>query len=228
MLGCRGKAQVVCRLRHPPFRGLLLVRLSEAEVTRYPAIDSNALTYFLEALRGGYDPTRDSSGLAHDRVAMVRCFLYGDCSFWVAPTVKKECARIRNVEWADLHQRVPISLLQDMEPDASEQELAARTLELLAHHRGERDCRILAEAEAMRCQTLLTCDDVLTSRLRLMTSVQLLRPSQLWESLGVQAGLSDFAAAFRSPAGKRDLVAALVKGQPNQRLQPAATALSSQ
>ena len=46
----------------------------------YAAIDSNALTYLVNAIGvEGYDPAHDTSGLADERIAMSRLFMYGDC-----------------------------------------------------------------------------------------------------------------------------------------------------
>ena len=157
-------------------------------MTQYPAIDSNVLTYFLEAFRGGYDPARDESSLAAERVAVVRCFVYGDCSFWVSPTVKQECGRIERAEWAELHERVPLTLLQDMSPEVSEEELEARVSELGRHHPNRRDCRVIAEAEAMLLHVLLTCDRDLAAHLGPRSALTILRPSQLWDSLGIREG----------------------------------------
>lgn len=51
------------------------------------AIDSNYLTYMLEAITPGYDPASDASGLAADRVAILRCYLYKGTVFRVLPTI---------------------------------------------------------------------------------------------------------------------------------------------
>jgi hypothetical protein len=59
----------------------------------YAAVDSNALTYLVNAIGvEGYDPVRDSSGLADERIAMSRLFMYGDCRLWVPPIVRTETA----------------------------------------------------------------------------------------------------------------------------------------
>jgi hypothetical protein len=157
-------------------------------MTQYPAIDSNVLTYFLEAFRGGYDPASDVSGLAGERVAIVRCYFYGDCEFWVSPTVKRECELIKDAQWAELHRRIPISLLADMLPEASEEDLDARAAELERCHSEHSDCRVVAEAEAMRLDVLLTCDGEMASRLGPRSTVKILRPSQFWSSLDIRAG----------------------------------------
>jgi hypothetical protein len=158
------------------------------QVNRFAAIDSNVLTYFLEAFQDGYDPGQDVSGLANERVAAVRCFFYGERPFWVGPTVKRECARIRNISWADLHLRIPLTLLQDMAPETPEKDLEARAIDLKVHHPSHDDCRVVAEAEAIGLSVLLTCDQDLIGRLGPRSRVSMLRPSQFWDSLGIRRG----------------------------------------
>lgn len=55
------------------------------------AIDSNAITYLLEAMSPGFDPLSDS--LSNERRAMIRIALYIH-KIYVPPTVKAECNRI--------------------------------------------------------------------------------------------------------------------------------------
>jgi len=46
----------------------------------YAAIHSNALTYLVNAIGvEGCDPAHDTSGLADERIAMSRLFMYRDC-----------------------------------------------------------------------------------------------------------------------------------------------------
>jgi len=61
----------------------------------YAAVDSNALTYLVNAIGvEGYDPARDTSGLADERIAMSPLFMYRDCRLWVPPIVRTETAHI--------------------------------------------------------------------------------------------------------------------------------------
>jgi len=53
------------------------------------------LTYLVNAIGvDGYDPAQDKSGLADERIAMSRLFMYGDCKPWVPPDVRSETADI--------------------------------------------------------------------------------------------------------------------------------------
>lgn len=64
------------------------------------AVDSNALTYLVNAIGvEGYDPARDTSGLADERIAMSRLFMYGDLTrqsaFRSTANLARSCARRR-------------------------------------------------------------------------------------------------------------------------------------
>ena len=113
---------------------------------RYPAVDSNTLTYLLEALRDDYDPALDRSALVQERVAMVRCYFYGDCSFWVAPTAQIEYAKIKNEAWRKVHDRSTKFMLQDMPLRTPLALLERRTAELQRHHPAKNDCRVVVES----------------------------------------------------------------------------------
>ena len=55
-------------------------------------VDSNTLTYLVNAIGvDGYDPAQDKSGLADERIAMSRLFLYGDCNPSSAARISPPC-----------------------------------------------------------------------------------------------------------------------------------------
>jgi hypothetical protein len=151
----------------------------------YPAVDSNTLTYLIEGLREGYDPIADGSGLADERVAIVRCFFYGGCSFWVTPTAQTEYSKIKDADWCRTHDRWTKFLLQDMPLKTSDDLLKIRTGELVIHHKNANDCRIVAETEFAKLRVLLSCDAGLRAHLRDHTPVRILTPTEFWLSLGI-------------------------------------------
>src|ERR1035437_10117329 len=70
----------------------------------YPAVDSNVLTYLVEALTDEeFDPASDGSGIAAESQAMVWCVFHGKCSPWVSPTVRSEYDRIAKPEKRERH-----------------------------------------------------------------------------------------------------------------------------
>jgi hypothetical protein len=92
------------------------------------ALDSNSLTYLIEAVAEGYLPDRDHDEVAPERLAMLRLYCYTDCSFWVAPTVQAEYLRIKNDDrrtahniWAsyDLEDVLPLATTSDLRLRAS-------------------------------------------------------------------------------------------------------------
>jgi hypothetical protein len=79
------------------------------------SIDSNSLTYLLEAISSGYDPQNDKSDLTCERVAMIRIFLYRDISFfYILFSVKKEYLRITDERWRREHKELVNVLLRDL------------------------------------------------------------------------------------------------------------------
>ncbi len=67
-------------------------------MAEWVGIDSNALTYLLDAMDETYGLRIDPAAIAPERLAMIRCFFYADCSFWVSPTVRAEYLRIGDRE----------------------------------------------------------------------------------------------------------------------------------
>ena len=63
-----------------------------------------------------------------------------------------------------------------------------RANELMEYHGKERDCLVVAEAEILGVDGLLTCDETLIQHLRHKAKVDLIRPSDWWIRLGIQRG----------------------------------------
>jgi hypothetical protein len=152
----------------------------------YAAVDSNALTYLVNAIGvEGYEPARDTSGLADERIAMSRLFMYGDCRLWVPPIVRTETAGIPAGELLDAQNRMTWYQLLDHDSGVAETVIERRVNELLRHHAGANDCRVVAETETMELGYLVTRDDRLRRRLQAHTKVRIVRPTELWNSLDI-------------------------------------------
>jgi hypothetical protein len=156
------------------------------------AIDSNALTYFVEAIEPSYHPSTDDPTLAVERLAMIRSYLYRAIGLWVMPTVVVEYNRIRDPARHFQHKSNARVLLLDHPVGASAGFLAGRAKELGAHHKGAADTYVVAEAEAAGVPVLLTRDDDLINDLQPHTSLLLQYPSAFWASLGVPAGATPY------------------------------------
>ena len=162
---------------------------------RAVAIDSNALTYLIDANQADYDPLSDPL-LGRQRVAMVRTFFYSDRLLWVPPTVEAEYKRIQNSEKYDDHRRMAQYVLEDQPLRIDAAVLEARVRELAISHRGEADCRVIAETEFASLDTLLSCDAKMARALNDLSKVRILQPSEFWDLLAVPPG----SRPVRSPA----------------------------
>jgi hypothetical protein len=149
------------------------------------AIDSNALTYLVDAIEPSYDPDHDAPALAAERKAMIRAYIYGGVQFWIMPTVEAEYDKIRDPSRHLRHQRAAWILLHDAPIGASANALSARASQLAPHHPDANDRRIVAEAEASGLRSLLTRDDAMIANLQPHTELILQYPSAFWASLDV-------------------------------------------
>src|SRR2546427_649003 len=75
-----------------PEVALSALRLSPCEFVREMRVAA-ALLWYSRGVEG-YVPRRDASGLADERIAMSRLFMYGDCRLWVPPVVRSETGDI--------------------------------------------------------------------------------------------------------------------------------------
>lgn len=153
-------------------------------------IDSNAVTYLLEAMATGKQPI---DNLAAEKISLLRTYLYRDGTFCISPTVRAEYSKIRDDVRRKYHTDLGDFLLDDtVKPDSRVLEI--RTSELARFHRGRRklnDCRIVAEAELGGCKCLLTFDESLLKNLKCHTrGINLSTPSAFWSSLKVPQGSS--------------------------------------
>lgn len=147
-------------------------------------LDTNCLTYLLSALEGVAAPT---DGLAEQKVALVRLYLYTPGTLWVTPTVKREFLRIRDevrrtshVSWT--------SVLFGVRPlnDAAAVERRAASLE--PYHADLDDRLVLAESEDIGFATLVSFDARFVSHLSTHARLLLTEPAAFWESLGIPRG----------------------------------------
>jgi predicted nucleic acid-binding protein len=153
------------------------------------AVDSNALTYLIEATSAKYDPIIDSSGLATERIAMIRIFLYCGIAFIVLPSVKKEYKQILNEFWRGEHDEFTNMLLLDLPFEFNKEQLEHRSKELIVYHNKKIDCQILAEAEMAHINFLLTCDNDFIKNLGpYAKGLIITRPSKFFDSRNIKAG----------------------------------------
>lgn len=152
------------------------------------ALDSNALTYLLDAISEGYLPHADPDSISAERSAMFRLFCYGGCPLWVSPTVRTEYLRITAPAKRELHDRWARYQLEDVEPTVAAFLVDARATDLNNYHDDLDDCHIVAEAEAAGAEILVTSDGDLIANLSPHSRITILRASELLASLAIAQG----------------------------------------
>lgn len=141
------------------------------------SLDSNALTYLIEAIDPSYDPFQDEQSNYLQRVSMIRIFLYGGLNCGILPQVFKEVGDISKEKWREIHESTAGILFHELTLKCSEVDLKMRKKELLKAHPKEKDCTLLAEAEFAGINVLLSRDEQFRNRLTPLTSVKIIFPS---------------------------------------------------
>ena len=152
------------------------------------AIDSNTLTYLIDATQPSYDPAIDIN-LADERISMLRLFLYLGQSFYILPTVRNEYNRIKDPKKHYFHKHYHDILLLDTHKNIDPSALNILKTFYNRTHTGESDCLVLAEAELSYMDILLTCDDDFIKKLSSVSSkVKIYRPKDYWKQLNIPKG----------------------------------------
>ncbi len=149
------------------------------------SIDSNSLTYLIQAIDPSYDPLKDKEAVFLQRASMLRIFLYGGLRCAILPQVIKEIGDIPNYEWKDIHESTIGILFHEVAQNYSESDLVNRKEKLLEKHPKEKDCSLLAEAEFYGINVLLTRDKKFRNRLNPISDVEIIFPSDYFQLLNV-------------------------------------------
>jgi hypothetical protein len=150
-------------------------------------LDSNILSYLVEAMASGYEPNRDDDGdLREERVAALRIFLYVG-NLFVTPTAHREAEMISDPVKRSYHDAIKNVLLSEI-VGLDEGLIEARTKDLMNAHPREQDCRIVAESELGGLTQLLTLDTKMFSRLAEVSEVELSSASSFWTSIDLPQG----------------------------------------
>ena len=152
------------------------------------AIDSNSLTYLIQAMEAFYDPHKDDPSLAEERRSLLRLYLYAGHHFYVLPEVEREYRRISKKDWREVHEEVVGTLLLEVDRPLDPKRVERRRDFFLSYHSKLSDCQILGEAEVAAMTLLLTRDDRPIRRLASLTSVRMLYPSALWKESNITPG----------------------------------------
>jgi predicted nucleic-acid-binding protein len=169
------------------------------ETRKTIAIDSNVLTFFVEAIEADYDPARDRTDLAAEKVAVLRIYFYTGEPYYIVPTAEKEYKDIVDRIRRTTHEEVHAVLMLDFVHEIEENAIKQRADFYFRYHPSDKDCRILAEAELGGIEILLTFDGKLINRLKQITkSIKLMRPSEFWQTLNIPSGARRVVAPHRA------------------------------
>jgi hypothetical protein len=148
------------------------------------ALDSNCLSYVIDALEGIGEPT---DALAQQKVALVQLFLYTPGTLWTLPTVKREFSRIPDPKRRAAHEswtNVLFGVRPLNHPDA----VRRRADDLAGIHADEDDRMVLAEAEDIGFASLLSFDGTFLRRMAPHARLNLATPLACWQELAVPKG----------------------------------------
>lgn len=152
------------------------------------ALDSNSLTYLIDALEYINRPT---GPLVEDKVALARSYFYlPECSpFHLSPTVFTEYGRIADEGRLAMHESWTSSHFCPIVPRPDPATVEEQAGRLLSHHSDVDDCRVVAECQLSAIRLLVTRDGNLRKRLGPHSgSVKLLSPREFWTLLDVKPG----------------------------------------
>jgi len=148
-------------------------------------VDSNCLSFIIDAFEGIQKPT---DGLAEQKIALARIFFYTGQTFLTVPTVKRECEDIKDLVLKAKHQNWMMTHFGTLPIREPPEEIARRAKHFQQFHPKERDCMVLAEAEAAQLAILLTFDFDFVDRLTGKSNVVLVKPLDCWKALGIPKG----------------------------------------
>jgi predicted nucleic acid-binding protein len=148
-------------------------------------LDSQCLSYLLDAIAGISEPT---DLLAEEKKALLRSWFYTPGTFVLTETVISEVSRIRNIDRREFHESFISTLFLEY-PVRDLAAVQARAAQFEAYHPNSNDCRILAEAEELRLNLVLTYDHKFWKRLyNVSGTTKLMKPLACWTSRGIPKG----------------------------------------
>jgi hypothetical protein len=152
------------------------------------ALDSNTMTYFIEAFSSGDGgPT---GPLAAEQIALARIYFWSPSfCYRVTPVIESEFEAIKDAEKRDNHKSFALTLIMGVRPLPDPELVESRAEELLPFHRGANDRKLIAECEMCEIDALLTCDAQLLKNLKQAAKgVTVCTPSEYWARMAVAPG----------------------------------------
>jgi len=153
------------------------------------ALDSNTMTYWIDAMNSVTGPPADPCGAEKSALARIFFWMPDGSGFNLTPTVEAEFRVIRDGAKLDDHVSWALVMLCPVRPVPDPDEVEARAIELAKFHKDANDCRIVAQCELTEIITLLTCDGPLLKNLSAEArGAQLCRPTEYWARMSVEKG----------------------------------------
>jgi len=139
----------------------------------------------MAAMQGSYHPDDDrDENLRDQRVAAYRLFLCADVA--IAPTASTQIMNTPNQEKRKaLDKLVSIHFLEPQIPEELLNRTRARAADLVQYHSDERDCLIVAEAEILGFDAVVTFDRKMRRRLAERARVAILSPIEALDRIGI-------------------------------------------
>jgi len=147
--------------------------------------DSNCLSFIIDAFEGIEKPT---DSLAEQKIALARIFFYTYETFFTTPTVKAECDRISDPVRRAKHESWILTHFGTLPVHVPPDAIDRRAQYFHQFHPKQRDCMILAEAEATQLAILLSFDFNFVDRLAGKSAVRLIKPLDYWTELDIPKG----------------------------------------
>jgi predicted nucleic-acid-binding protein len=149
-------------------------------------VDNMVLSYLVEAMSGWYDPALDpQEHVRAEKEAAARLWMWAAVA--VGETAVRESQQTSDSRRREALKRCVSVQLPELQVPATDA-LEERVGELLRHHKGVNDCRVVAEAEVLGAPAVVTFDKRLKRHLRGHARVPIRYPSQQWKALGIPRG----------------------------------------
>lgn len=154
------------------------------------ALDSNAMTYWIEAMSSVDGPPAGPSSAEKIALARIYFWMPDGSGFHLTPTVQKEYEAIRQQARRDNHESWRMVHISQVNPPPPADAASKRADELLPYHSGVGDRRILAECELSEIDCLLTADEKFLRNLGPRADgLRVCLPTQYWADMQIARGV---------------------------------------
>lgn len=152
------------------------------------AIDTQCCSYFIDTLNSAEIPI---GVFSEEKIALIRIFVYMPNTFYLTPTLIKECIEIPNIERKQLHDNYNMVMMSKIDVPNSKR-LESLIEEYLQYHSGVNDCKILAEAALTGLDVLLSYDtDFIKHLSGSCKRLRLIKPSDFWAKQDYPNGIKE-------------------------------------